>query len=218
MKIFAIAIAAALVSTPALAADTITYNSTPSEDWHFGDGNDYTPSNSAVLTTDAGDELALRMHQTYVKAPASDSNGVYSFSLGTSPISFDWGIDSASSYTAQITFTNIGTNQTFSYDPFFIGNDNETQNSSVQNSFRLDCFDLYCPGLFIPGVDSTYKVNLTVEGLSGGTKSLDVYAKLGAGAAVPEPATWGMLMLGFGLIGGAMRGRKHGMAKLNFAS
>jgi len=32
------------------------------------------------------------------------------------------------------------------------------------------------------------------------------------GAAVPEPATWAMLIAGFGLVGGAMRRRRQGVA------
>ena len=37
-------------------------------------------------------------------------------------------------------------------------------------------------------------------------------------AAVPEPATWAMMILGFGLVGGAMRRRRGGMpARIRFA-
>lgn len=97
------AVAAMVLSGTAHAADVITYNATPNENWHFGSGNDYSPSNTAVLTTDAGDELALRMHQTFVNAPASNSNGFYQFALGTDPMSFDWGIETTSTITALLT-------------------------------------------------------------------------------------------------------------------
>lgn len=36
-------------------------------------------------------------------------------------------------------------------------------------------------------------------------------------SAVPEPATWAMMLLGFGLIGGAMRYRRRQQPKVNFA-
>lgn len=36
-------------------------------------------------------------------------------------------------------------------------------------------------------------------------------------AAVPEPAMWGMMILGFGLVGGALRRRPSTTAKLRFA-
>ena len=35
-------------------------------------------------------------------------------------------------------------------------------------------------------------------------------------AAVPEPATWLMMILGFGLVGGAMRYRQRHPAKVTF--
>lgn len=35
-------------------------------------------------------------------------------------------------------------------------------------------------------------------------------------SAVPEPSTWGMMLLGFGLLGGAMRRRKAGTVRGNF--
>lgn len=38
---------------------------------------------------------------------------------------------------------------------------------------------------------------------TGGTRSVNFAAS--AGAAVPEPGTWAMMLLGFGAIGGAMR-------------
>ena len=31
-------------------------------------------------------------------------------------------------------------------------------------------------------------------------------------AAVPEPASWGLMILGLGALGAAMRGRRHGIA------
>lgn len=36
-------------------------------------------------------------------------------------------------------------------------------------------------------------------------------------AAVPEPATWGLMILGFGAVGGAMRRRRSVTAKVHFA-
>ena len=111
-----------------------------------------------------------------------------------------------------MTLTNIGTGATFNYDLFFPGNDNEWQGGSVENSNRLG----WLPIGFDAGVDDTYRVDLNVSGLGGDPQSLTVFAKLGDGAAgaVPEPASWAMMLGGFGLVGGAMRRRK---AKISFA-
>jgi len=206
----------AVVGTLALAPAAIAgpvYNSDPTAGWFFGHGNDYTPANTAVLT-DGGDQIFLRMHHTFDPAPASVGN-VYSFALGTDPVSFDWGITSDGGYdgvSASVTLTNIGTGATFNYDLFFPGNDNEWQGGSVENSNRLG----WLPIGFDAGVDDTYRVDLNVSGLGGDPQSLTVFAKLGDGAAgaVPEPASWAMMLGGFGLVGGAMRRRK---AKISFA-
>lgn len=210
------ALAAAGVATPALAQ--VVYNSTPADGFNYGTGNNYAPADAAVLTTAAGpyntaEELALRFHQTGQVAPASDNDGVYSFALGTSPISFDWSVD-GSQYNALITLTNILTGATVSYNPFFPLNDNYTSATDTdlaQNSERLNFSFLTGLG-FDPNVNDTYSATLT----SGG-HSLTAYAQIGSGApAVPEPASWAMMLIGFGALGFAMRAgrRQAGLPQL----
>lgn len=205
------ALAVAVVATPALA-DTITINSTPADGFHYGTGNDYAPANALVLTAPAtpyttDEELALRFHQTGQVAPASSANGTYSFATGTDPISFDWSVE-GSFYNALITLTNLGTGQTFSYNPFAAGNDNFTTTGDIdlaQNSFRLNWAGIG----FDPSVNDTYSATLT----SGG-KSLTAYAQIGTGA-VPEPASWALMLLGFGGIGFQMRRSRKNVALLS---
>ncbi len=203
MKFAPVAIAAAMVAAPA-AADTVVHNSAPAGGWFFGSGNDYAPANSTVLTTTSGNELALRFHQTYIPAPASN-NGVYNFALGTTPLSFDWSFTGAPTQ-GQLTLTNVGTGDTYSYNPFFFINDNAVSGNTSQNSFRFNWVNDGTwwipaqPGFFTPSVDSTYRVDFNAGG-----DSLAITAVFGAGAAVPEPATWALLILGFGLVGAAMR-------------
>jgi hypothetical protein len=204
--IFAALVATAMAA-PAFAATT-TYNSAPAAGWHYGSGNDYAPANTAVLTTDAGDQLYLRWHLRAAVAPASVGD-TYSFALGTQPLSFDWGYDfnsgsRNSQATALITIKNVGTGQTVSYDPNFAGNDNTVFDGNVQNSANLNFAFLAGVG-FNANVDGLYRVTLDVNGMSGGPQSFSVDAQLGAG--VPEPATWAMMIGGFGLVGGAMRRR-----------
>ena len=199
------AFAAAVIATPALAQ---VYNSAPADGFNYGSGNNYTPANAAVLTTTGG-ELSLRFHVTFQDAPASDNNGVYSFALGTTPISYDWGID-GNQDGALLTLTNILTGATVSYDPLYAGNDNYTSATDTdlaQNSNRLN----YLSALgFDPNVNDTYSATLT----SGG-QSLTVYAKLGSGApAVPEPATWALMLVGFAGVGFQMRRSRKRAAPL----
>jgi hypothetical protein len=205
--------ATVLLAGAAAHADTLAFNSAPNDIWSYGSGNNYAPSNTAVLTTDANSQLYLRLHQTFFPASASDAGGVYSFALGTPFVSFDWGVDNNtagfSGVNVLLTLTNIGTGQAIPIDPILFGiSDNAFIGGSIQNSARLNWF----PIGFDPNVNDTYKVQLDVTGLAGGAKSLAVYAKLGAGA-VPEPASWAMLVAGFGAIGLAMRKR----VKVSFA-
>ncbi|GAO40680.1 hypothetical protein SCH01S_51_00100 [Sphingomonas changbaiensis NBRC 104936] len=212
-----IAVAAVSLATPALAQDAATPNSAPREGWQYGHGNNYSPSNTLVDATAVGlgDELALRIHQTGEVAPASTGN-VYSFALGlpADQYSFDWdlGLFNHGADSALITLTNIGTGQTFSYNPLAPGNDNTaafdalTGSYSSQNSFRFN----WAPIGFDPSANGSYSVNLSTS-LGGNTQySLTATAQFGSGtvAAVPEPATWAMMLFGFGGIGFATRRKR----------
>lgn len=207
-----IAVAAALTFAGAAQADTTVFNSTPTATWYYGGGNDYAPANTIVLTTDAGDELYLRAHQYQVVAPAS-TDDTYTFPTGLNYINFDWGITSHTGsldgLTAQLDFVNYAGGSS-SYDAFFTGNDNEIQGGSVQNSNRLIWVP---PGLgFDPNVDGSYGVKLTVGGLEGGEKSLSMRIDVGAGfQPVPEPATWALMIIGFGGAGAVARRRRRGV-------
>lgn len=209
--IFAAAAVAAFAMAGAAQADVVDFNSAPADTWYYGGGNDYSPANTIVLTTSDGDQLYLRAHETFEVAPAS-SGDTYSFATGLSAISFDWGFDSSTGspgdLSALITVTNFA-GGSFSYDPFVLTPDNELLNGSVQNSARLN----WWPIGFDPNVDGSYGVELAVDGLKGGAKSLSIRIDVGQGfqGAVPEPASWALMILGFGGAGAALR-RRRGQA------
>jgi len=227
MKLVPLAALAVAISVPA-AAQTVAHNTAPASGWFFGNGNNYSPANSSVLTTDDGDQIALRFHETFEPAPASN-NGVYSFALGTTPLSFDWSFtnNSGSLNITTITLTNVGTAQTFSYNPYILTPDNAVLGNTIQNSFRFN----WIPGMFDPNVDSTYNVsfdNSIVSAIFDGASnrgaaassgdrflSIDAVFGAGAGGAVPEPSTWALLILGFGLTGAAMR--RRGSVSVHYA-
>ncbi len=109
-----------------------------------------------------------------------------------------------------------------SYDLFGLnaGNFRGSTNASFQVTTNVGSY------LFTPFVDSaTYGGALTFVGFqadageyitsvkvsgSGATGFTDI--QLGTSGGVPEPATWAMLITGFGLVGAAMRRRKTVLA------
>lgn len=190
-------------------ADTVTYNSTPTAGWFYGTGNDYTPANTVVLTMDNGNQAFVRWHNTFVPADASVGD-VYSFALGPQQLSFDWGFtDTAKTFvSALITLTNMGVGGgSFSYNPLASGNDNAVLGATTENSARANWSAAFTG--FDPTQNGLMKVTLALTDESGGTESVSALAKLGAGVAgVPEPATWAMMIFGFGLVGATLR-RRH---------
>jgi len=206
----------AVSAASAAQAQTTNYNTDPAATWFFGHDNDYSPAHTAVQTTAGGNTLYLRGHETYQGAPTPSGSGVYSLALGTANVSFDFGLGNGNTVnnlsgfdgvTAMITLTHLGTGQTATFDALHWPSDNEFMDGNVQNSARVGWF----PVGFDPTQDATYKITLDVAGLDGvgSHNSLSIYDKIGAGSgAVPEPASWAMMLGGFGLVGGAMRRRK----------
>ena len=50
-----------------------------------------------------------------------------------------------------------------------------------------------------------------------GIDSLAVYGTVARNGAVPEPSTWAMMILGFGAIGGMMRGKRRETVRVRYA-
>ncbi len=197
--------------SPAFAADTVTYNSNPSISFNYGSGNDYIPANSAVLTTtDPTSQLAGRAHIYQQPASPSNSTGTYFFALGSN-VSIDYAF--ANMQTGMVQLINLMTGQTASFNVPFVGT---LGNSLYQDSQRLSFGflngstptnqALFGNLGFNANVNDTYQVNL-VGTNAGGTHTLTYFVQLGSG--VPEPATWAMMLLGFGGIGASMRRQRR---------
>jgi hypothetical protein len=80
--------------------------------------------------------------------------------------------------------------------------------------------------IFTPGGFANYRiaVETTLADAAGGPDSWLAFNRNGGGPGVPtpfgtapEPAIWVMMMLGFGMIGGAMRRRQRKLVRYNFA-
>ena len=205
----------ALTAATTASAQVTTYNTAPTGGFTYGTGNNYTPADATVLTNVAtNSELAVRFHAYQQVAPASVA-GLYSFALGT-VLSYDFslgGITAGSFPTegANIFLTNLLTGQTVSYNPLCPStgclNDNTTNGGGdIQNSQRLT-FSQFAGLGFNANTNNTYRIDLTAGG-----NTVTSFAQLGTGAgpgAVPEPATWAMMLIGFGAMGVSLRRRRR---------
>lgn len=206
----AAAVAAFSFASPAMAATT--FNANPTTPFTYGTGNDYTPANAAVLT-DGNLELAARFHVNGQQAAPSNNAGIYSFALGTTNINFDYSaVNFAPQSSVSILLTNLATGDTASFTNAFIPDANGA-GPGYQGSQQLGFG--FLNGSFTPlfgdlnfdaNANNTYRFDLTADG-----STLTTFAQLGSGAAVPEPATWAMMLVGFGAIGFSMRRRQKPM-------
>ena len=208
----AVAIATTAIAGAPATSQTLVTNSTPAVGWHYGAGNDYTPANTLVLTANDGTQVYGRWHVPGDFAPASNANGVYSFALGTSSIAFDFGFTApnAAAYatdlsTASFTLKDIGTGFSVGYPlALFAADANAYRGAnSFQDSERATFGFLLGPD-YDPNRNDTYQLTLAAGG-----NTINYFAQIGSGAAIasptPEPATWGMMILGFGLAGLGLR-------------
>lgn len=121
-------------------------------------------------------------------------------------------LDTASNSFAGDFFQNFGGgSQSGSDAPFFL--------SIFSGMTLIDTFDFDVAsgtGTFF-GLVSTDAFNRIELGQSNGFAVMDNIAFGAGAAAVPEPATWAFMILGFGAIGGAMRRQRKANVKVSYA-
>jgi uncharacterized membrane protein len=189
-------------------------------DWFQLDYANITPS------LPFGVEMGIR-GKVYQGAVPTPVGNVYNIALGN-VASWDWSFNpsiiapvSLAGIQSLMTITNVATGGSFSFNPFLVP-DNATNvlaPGGFQNSWRMSFGFLNGVGGigYNPNVDSTYRVDWTASGNAFGSMTNSIVINQGAGAlaAVPEPATWMMLIFGFGLTGYAMRGRSSARIRRN---
>lgn len=201
------------------AQAAITYNADlAAPGVYFGAGN---PNGSFTINTVDGVEMGLRAKEFMGPSPTPVANE-YTIDLGK-VISFDWSFNPGADgspialggLTSLMSITNVATGGSFSFNPFFVA-DNATNAGApggFQNSWRLSFGFLngsINPALDIDydkNVDSTYKIDWTISGGAVGSMANSIVINQGAGAAVPEPGAWALMILGFGGVGAVLRRR-----------
>jgi PEP-CTERM motif len=194
---------------------------------YYGTGNGLSPENFATVN-DNSIELGLRaklttnFNGTGFEPPHIDgANGTYVVPLGDQ-FNFDFSVDptvggsskSLAGISQLLTITNELTGATFSADPSLAVFGNATLPSApgaYQNSEKI----IFFPALgYDPNVNDIYQITLTVGDL---TDTIDVQIGAGLTAAVPEPGTWAMMMLGFCGVGFMAYRRKQASASFRLA-
>jgi len=193
---------------------------------YYGSGNGLSPEDFAVVNNNSI-ELGLRAKLTpnVGTAPAvplqiDGSNGVYVVPLGDA-FNFDFSVDpsvgtsqvSLAGVNQSITITNELTGATYTGNPATFG-DATSSNApgGYQNSEKIT-FGFLGLG-YDPALNDTYDINLTVGDL---TDTIDVQIGSGFTAAVPEPSTWAMMILGFCGLGFMAYRRKQNSPSLRLA-
>ena len=113
-----------------------------------------------------------------------------------------------SSFTSQL-LTGSAASATLSS---FISSTNQLFTGTLLNTATFGSIGTSTGTSLIAGAtpfSTTVRYDLTFNGAAAGTFNGTVNL---AGTAVPEPATWGMMIVGFGLMGGVLRRRKTTVA------
>lgn len=197
MKKFLLASAALVgMATPAMAADTLTgatitgpsgtvWNTTVDGFYTLflqspGLGNFLNPNDESInLAVGSAGARALLAGEGWVAGGTADSDPVYNLLLN-----FASGNTLNGTYTPLTNVFTSGSSFNYLGDTFTLS----------EFSFRRNLGDSVSPFTAVPGGDGNdYNGNFRINV---------------ATAAVPEPATWAMMMLGFGAVAGALRSRR----------
>lgn len=188
---------------------------------YFGAGN---PNGAFTIETVDGVEVGVRAKEFKGAAPTPVGN-VYNFDLGK-VISFDFSFNPGADGTpvglaglsSLIRIVNVGTGGSANINPalFFDNATNAGAPGGFQNSQRLS-FGIFNGGPvfnfgdidYDSNVDSTYRLDFTVSGSDFAPVTSRITINQGAGAAVPEPSAWALMILGFGAAGVMLRRRER---------
>jgi len=174
----------------------IAFRSTPG----FRNGATYDNVSISLSTTSFGDESGTQLSGTFADNIGADAVTVFS-----GPLSFAAPIGDGFEYV-------INFMQAFNYDP-------------AMGNLLLDVTipvgtSVSGPGFFLASYDTAnsvddgvYSVNSVFDGgsatgFANTAGTITQFTGTAIGGAVPEPASWAMMLGGFGLVGGAMRRRR----------
>ncbi|WP_242140781.1 PEPxxWA-CTERM sorting domain-containing protein [Sphingomonas sp. TREG-RG-20F-R18-01] len=156
-----------------------------------GLGNFLNPNDESINfnVANTGVTRVLLAGEGYTPGTNIDSDPLYNLTL-----KFDGGQ----------TLTGVYTPATNTFDGGTSFVDGNTTYSLIEFSYRRFLGDAVQPNVAVPGGDGNdYVGNFRISAVSPG--------------AVPEPATWAMMLMGFGLIGAGVRASRKGRVATRIA-
>ena len=209
--LFAASTAMIMLAGGASAAELFNQN-LASPGVYFGTGN----ANGAFATdTQDGVEIGLRSKISGIFAQITPVGDTYAIPIGHK-FNFDYSVNpsvggstvSLAGAVALIKITDVANHTSVSFDPSAIPDNAHDAGAlgGYQNSEKIS-FGFIDP-TYNPNQNDTFLIDFTLKGLTNGDNFfVDNKVVVGTGA-VPEPATWAMMLVGFGGLGAAMRSRR----------
>lgn len=181
----------------------------------FGSRDQHTVDNSLTRSSQGVDFLIFQFDRAVALQTATFTTGWFGLNDTDASISranVDYALIGSNYNTTGTAFWNAASSQLTNnlYSSASVGKSGNSTRSIAPNSPTLVTSNVWLISAKIGDVD-TYGDSFKLKGI---TYALPVPPPPGGGA-VPEPATWAMLILGMGVVGGAMRRRTR--AKLALA-
>jgi len=203
-----VAAAATLAITASAKAETFNQDLAP-PGVYFGTGN---PNGAFAVDTAGGIEIGLRSKISGIQPQITPVGDVYDIPLGDT-FNFDYSFNPSVSgseaniagLVQSITITDaFGLSVSFDPSSPALGNATDAAApGAFQNSEKIS-FGFLDPG-YNPNKNDTFDITYTVTSPTGAPLlTADNVVNVGAGA-VPEPAAWALMILGFGGVGATLR-------------
>lgn len=193
MKSFALAAAATLMLTASAASATV----------YIGSHSFGTTTVNVSLTTDGTTGVLSKANVTAYSITLNNNGSVATLTQGNSAFTF------LSGTAFQATTSDIG------FD--FSGVGHMQFDSYGQGGNSSFCLTAASSSITCNGQQSTEYVGAGSAIVTRNSVSGRLVLGTSAVAGVPEPATWGMMLIGFGSVGYAMRRRPKPAGRIRFA-